>query len=394
MNNYRLAALTALGLFASQALADDVLTDNNGIVRDFLCVGFSCNNPESYLGNTDILRLKSTNTAIYFDDTSTTPGLPDNDWRIVANEQFGGGADYLAFADFTGGNIPFKVMAGAPDNALVVSGNGNIGIGTILPLTNIHIVNPGVPSIRLEDSGATASRTWDIVGQNGAFYVWDRTSDTVPLLVDGSAPTYSFIVQENGDVGFGTQSPEGKMHTRGPGVQLAYFESSDGNAVQVRFRTDSENRRFLAVNNANEVKSQIVFGDDEITFLGQTVANEWLRISNAGIVSSGPTCNPNPCDATFDPEVFAVPPIAERAAYMWENMHLPAVGPTAPGEPFNVTEKMGGVIHELEVAHIYIEQLYDEIGTLKAQVAEADALKSEVKAQAARLAAIEAKLIE
>jgi hypothetical protein len=92
------------------------------------------------------------------------------------------------------------------------------------------------------------------------------------------------------------------------GNQINYFESSDGSAVQIRFRSDSQNRRFLAVNNANEVKSQIVFGDDQITFLGQTVAQEWLRISNAGIVSSGPTCNPNPCDATFDPEVFTVPP--------------------------------------------------------------------------------------
>lgn len=40
---------------------------------------------------------------------------------------------------------------------------------------------------------------------------------------------------------------------------------------------------------------------------------------------------------------------------MWVHRHLPAVGPTAEGEPFNVTEKSGGMLNELEKAHIYIE---------------------------------------
>ena len=55
---------------------------------------------------------------------------------------------------------------------------------------------------------------------------------------------------------------------------------------------------------------------------------------------------------------------------MWENMHLPAVGPTAPDLPFNVTEKTAGMLHELEVAHIYIEQLDARVRELEALVEE------------------------
>lgn len=51
---------------------------------------------------------------------------------------------------------------------------------------------------------------------------------------------------------------------------------------------------------------------------------------------------------------------------MWVHRHLPAVGPTAEGEPFNVTEKSGGMLNELEKAHIYIEQLHHRLARLEA----------------------------
>ena len=42
---------------------------------------------------------------------------------------------------------------------------------------------------------------------------------------------------------------------------------------------------------------------------------------------------------------------------MWANSYLPAVGATLPSAPMNVSEKTGGILNELEKAHIYIEQL-------------------------------------
>lgn len=209
-------------------------------------------------------------------------------------------------------------------------------------------------------------------------------------LTASAASSYAqdaLFINSDGNVGIGTNSPEGQLHTYGSGVQLSYFESGDGGPVQVRFRTDSENRRFLAVNNANQVKSQLIFLDDRINFAGETVRGEdlWLSVGPDGILSQGPTCG-SPCDGVFDPEVFEVPIIEAHAAQMWTQKYLPAIGPTTPDEPINMTEKIGGIIHELEVAHIYIEQLHER---LKAQQALIAAQSERFQAMEARLRALE-----
>ena len=44
---------------------------------------------------------------------------------------------------------------------------------------------------------------------------------------------------------------------------------------------------------------------------------------------------------------------------MWENSYLQGVGPTKEGFPLDVNRKIGGLINELEKAHIYIERLHE-----------------------------------
>ncbi|MCF3596473.1 hypothetical protein LZG00_21015, partial [Rhodobacteraceae bacterium LMO-12] len=41
--------------------------------------------------------------------------------------------------------------------------------------------------------------------------------------------------------------------------------------------------------------------------------------------------------------------------------HLPNVGPTAESGPMNLSDKIGGMLNELEKAHIYIGELHDRI---------------------------------
>ena len=93
----------------------------------------------------------------------------------------------------------------------------------------------------------------------------------------------------------------------------------------------------------------------------------------------------NPCDGVFSPD-FEVESIEEHAARMWGNSFLPAVGPTAPGAPFNVPEKVGGILNELEKAHIYIEQLHQRNDELEAE-------QQEVREELARLRAEVARFV-
>ena len=55
---------------------------------------------------------------------------------------------------------------------------------------------------------------------------------------------------------------------------------------------------------------------------------------------------------------------------MWENKYLWGVGPTPEGEPMNLTRKTAGILHELEKAHIYIEQLHNRLNELEARLVE------------------------
>jgi hypothetical protein len=82
-----------------------------------------------------------------------------------------------------------------------------------------------------------------------------------------------------------------------------------------------------------------------------------LTIAGTLITGGGGTCDPGPCDGTF--KDYTVESIEDHATYMWENSHLWGVGPTPEGALINVSKKVTGILHELEKAHIYIEQLND-----------------------------------
>ena len=91
-------AFVATSLLSAPALADiihgdDVIINNSvaGGTTGQLCVGSDCVSGET-LG-ADTLRLKQNNVRIHFEDTSVVPGtFPSNDWRILINDSFDGGA--------------------------------------------------------------------------------------------------------------------------------------------------------------------------------------------------------------------------------------------------------------------------------------------------------------
>ena len=102
------------------------------------------------------------------------------------------------------------------------------------------------------------------------------------------------------------------------------------------------------------------------------------------LTTGGPACASG-CDAVFDPD-YDLPSISEHAARMHSLGHLPNVGPTLPGAAMNVSDKLGGMLNELEHAHLYIAQLER---TVRSQQDEIAGLKLD---QGARMAALEARI--
>ena len=145
--------------------ADFVHTDDV-IIPANACVGFDCTAGEGF--GFDTLRLKETVLRIDFTETSNTYTFPTQDWTLVANDTFDGGANYFAIRadseDGTTSTTPFKIEAGAPTNSLYVDDAGEIGLGTSVPQLDLHIKSSNTPALRLEQDGSGGwppPQTWE-----------------------------------------------------------------------------------------------------------------------------------------------------------------------------------------------------------------------------------------
>ena len=199
--------LGAAFLTGGKAMGDFVIADDL-IVQGSACVGLDCVDGESF--GFDTIRLKENNTRIKFDDTSTSPGFPNNDWQLTANDSASGGLNKFSIENTTVGTVPFTVVGPAPTNSLFVDSIGRVGLHTSTPGLNLHISTGDTPAQRLEQtvaSGFTA-QTWDIGGNEANFFVRDVTGGSrLPLRIRPGAPTSSVDISAAGNVGIGTASP-------------------------------------------------------------------------------------------------------------------------------------------------------------------------------------------
>ncbi|MCB1051805.1 MAG: hypothetical protein H6510_13400 [Acidobacteria bacterium] len=358
----------------AQVFATDV------IVQGSECVGFDCVNGESF--GADTIRLKENNLRIHFNDTSNSGSFPTNDWRIVANDSTNGGASYLAFEDTDAGTYPFRVLAGAGNNAIYVKSGGNVGFGTSTPVLDLHVASGNTPALRLEQntSSGFAAQTWDVAGNETNFFIRDATNgSTLPFRIRPGAPSSSIYIDTDGDVGLGTASPGASLHV---------LTSDSTGSIKVEDTGSTFNIQLEMVKNGTP---RIRFDDSSVTNSNPNTNAEWdigldasqnfimrnhaqsanvFTLSATGNLSIGGTITTvggscgSGCDLVFEPG-YDLPSIDEHAAMMWQNKFLPNVGPTLENAPINLSDKVGRILNELETAHIYIEQLHSRIESLE-----------------------------
>ncbi|MEZ6064416.1 MAG: hypothetical protein R3B90_01635 [Planctomycetaceae bacterium] len=205
------AAMLAAGLLgtfnARQAIAWDQVFADDVIVQGSLGVGVDTVNNEAF--GADTIRIKENNLRIHFDDTSVGT-FPANDWRIIVNETTDGALNHFSIEDSTASSTPFRIVAGAPNNSLLVDDNGNVGFGTASPALELHAVDGDTAALRLEQdgSGGFTPHSWDIAGNETNFFIRDVTSGSrLPFRIRPGAPTSSIDIAADGDVGLGTGSP-------------------------------------------------------------------------------------------------------------------------------------------------------------------------------------------
>ena len=364
---------------------DNVIRDDL-VVTGSACIGFGCVDGESF--GLDTVRLKENVLRLKFEDDSTLAGFPTNDWEITINDPSPGGRDRFTLRDVDAGEDPFTIEAGAGANAVYVDDLGNVGLGTATPAADLQILRGDSPGLRLEQdaSAGFVAQTWDVAGNEAHFFVRDFTHGTLPLRIEPRAPRDSLFIAASGSVALGNASPRGAFHVENtPGGDADDFvidgagrlglgttapltdihiENSDSNTASIR----------MAANNGRAWYAGLTSSVDGFNLNALSNPGTELSLDATGnltilgqIITGGALCGGG-CDRVFQPD-YDLETIEEHAASMWRLGYLPAVGPTVEnGKAWNLTAKTGGLLNELEKAHIYIEQLSRELRQREARI--------------------------
>jgi len=345
------AALLALPI-ATAAPADDVVFDDQIVIGN-QCVGPDCVSDEDFGSSTAIFK----DPLIRLDFIDTSSIVPANDWRFLFNDPSGLGAQsYFKLQDSTAGTTPFTIMAGAPSTAFHMNAAGRVGLGTTLPQNTLHIADDGSVSFRLEETSTPYS--WTFNANEFAFWIRDRTADTTPFVVQATAPNNSLWVAGDGDIGLGTSIPEAPLELFNEETFNFFRITADGAAIN-----QSVDITFTqGPLGTGELRYNIVDGDGPEMRL-----NADGDMTLDGTLTTAGSCSVG-CDAVFDAG-YPLPTIEEHHARTLALGHLPNVGPTRDGEPWDVTDKMGRILNELEHAHLFIAQLSEQNAAQAAQIA-------------------------
>lgn len=217
----------------------DDLHNDDVIITGSLCVGFDCQVGEPF--GYDVIKLKENNLRIFFQDTSISP-WPTNDWRILINDTTNGGAEHFSIEDSSAGKRLFTLEAGAPANSLYVDDHGYVGLGTSVPGLELHIVEGDTPGVRLHQdaTGGWPEQKWDVTGNETNFMIRDVTHGSrLPLRIQPGAPSNSFCIKADGNVGIGTWSPAEPLELQTTGITAAFIANrTDGATAQITAESD------------------------------------------------------------------------------------------------------------------------------------------------------------
>lgn len=378
--------------------------EDSSIIDGNLCLGNTCT-PTTTFANDETLKLVYTQLSISFIDTSSSGTHPSQDWILRANDPLPraeGGIDKFAIEDATAGTTPFTIEGGAPESAFWMSPEGNIGLGSSMPLAPLHIVRAdGSARAVIENLAvdAPASREMLAMKNNGGSYFTlenTETGDSWYYVHENSEPNRFLITHSDGgtqmaltrdgemtlqgDISSGASaSAAGLLTLRNKGGSYITMENTETSDSWYFTHEKNGPNRFLVSHSSGGVQMGLSSGGD-MTLMGQ--------LFTAGSCAAG-------CDRVFD-EDYPLPAIAEQAALMRARRHLPNVGPTPEDGPFNITAMTGGMLNELEKAHLYIAELDQRLAAQDAQLDDMGRLNATVAAQndliaslAARLAALE-----
>ncbi len=284
------ASTSALCLAATLAQADQVILDDL-IVDGSICVGNDCVNGESF--GFDTLRLKENNLRIKAQDTSSTASFPTNDWQLTFNDSSNGGQNKFSIDDIDNSRTPFTIEASAPSHSLYVDDGGRIGLGTSTPVVEAHIVDGDTPTLRLEQDGSSGfnAQTWDVAGNETNFFIRDASNGSkLPFRIQPSAPSNAIYVNNAGNIGLGTSTPDATLNVEKSGAAILVTDTNGTQGARdLLTLANLGNPQIVMSNTANSRSWELGAGQNFVIEEIGTPGNAFL-VSPTGDMQLGGTC--------------------------------------------------------------------------------------------------------
>ena len=290
----------------------------------------------------------------------------------------------------------------AADGDMLVG--GKLGVGTENPSNDLHVYTSSEGAEMKLESAMTSgySRIWY---QTDASYMWNVGARNDSGLGGGFSfeNNYSgwqtkFFIDEDGNVGVGMTDPQSRLDVDGniqisnSSIPMGLMTEVGGTTpllnLSVNFREPDKNTNYQGAafridtrsegplfqwlkrdaGSATDVISMVLTNDGNLG-IGTTSPAGKLDV-NGAIYQRGGVLH---ADYVFEPE-YKLESIKDHAEFMWKNKHLGAIPKARIDENGEEIVELGarnrGVVEELEKAHIYIAELYDEIQNLKQKIAD------------------------
>jgi hypothetical protein len=275
-----------------------------------------------------------------------------------------------------------------------VTSSGRLGLGTAIPVQEVHITDTTEPGIRFEQTGGSL-HAWDLRANQLGFYLVDLETFRIPFEVSADAPEGALFVESDGSVGIGTRDPDELLHIRSNAADsdaFALFEATgSGSDAAFRLRQNGVTPttwEFRNQEDSGRLNIGIAGGNTPLK-IDNAANNNLLKLGRNGkpdevIVTGKLVVNNsqmNVPDYVFA-EGYDLKPLAEVDRFIAANGHLPGVPSAA------VVAETGLDMTQMQMAQLEkIEEL--TLHTI-AQDREISAQRVEINAQHAEIAKLRA----
>lgn len=359
--------------------AEDIVYNEDLIVKAQACIGSDCLEGDA---NGPILTLKEIfGGQIKFKAMDCCVPYARS-WALQANDPIAGNGDF-SIRDSLQGTIPFRIGAAAPDNALTIWFNGNVGLGTLTPGAKLHLFGTATADVFGSVGPNPASGPALNFGYGGASF--GRGAGFLNARPDASAtwpnPSLRFltanaermIITSTGNVGIGTNSPGATLHVASGEVRIpGGTDSANGFPTHFRWPLDGK----------NYIRGTTIIADDGGSVgIGTQAPSSKLhvnggdiRVSGGSFIDDGVTLNAP--DYVFEPS-YELMPLAELREFVAREKHLPNVPAAADikKEGLNLSQFQMRLLEKIEELALYtlkqeedLQSLRDENLELKARL--------------------------